>query len=874
MKNIHGSQIIQQALSDQKLLPALWLNDKSDLDSLDSDYFKHSLHQLDGRSSQSPHRERVIIETNGNCGQHKSDIIIETNYSNDNVSIRSDGPEDCIPDYCTIQADEVHVIENYASAENVSVLHADCQLNGNSSYAVNSGTLTIRHDSRRECASDGEADNDGGHRGDNGESNDRKIKFKEDHRSVISYDSIYLSSEGSNEAATLNEDEEKINEYLSDNNYSTLSEYTNIKRDNPSAAPAGATLSHQHETDKSDLDLYSQIHKNKPKILQLEAKTKLTTFSDISSRGTLERLTFVSSPAPVHKEHSKTEKLQHSREPTIENQYCSLPFADISKSLQASERIDAKLRQSCNPFEEQNQIYDSITNFGRAHKKLRQRECFDHVLLSPTPPEEKPKELACIDVKPNIKEVTPDCSRYGTIETPSKLLKIDEEISSLISAELTDIDNCSSKDCQIDEIRQNPEKIKLVEKPKSKSHTTTKLTKADVHDSRDNIIEETIDVPVVKINTNPVRQKSYQKSHHSKRQQTGSGKASGEHKERSSGNSKNNSSNTLKRRIENKTKHNLNEKPISKFVRNIDKSKNNKNAKVQQAILANINTIAQPNFNMSRPQILTVIDSKRQQLPRTSSTTTRQKAKDPEVENVSSEATAQAHKEFQHKVDSVRNYWSKLIDDTDDGKDNEKYTFAGGVGTVVPKTLALSQRTNKMTKPKPTIAIVDTPDEIEVRPATITASDNTLKRGATASAYMRSLLRVNERDELNSFTPSVEIVELDDQKQATIVKVQDMDAQDFDHVRYKVMKSDTFQKNILAPSRKEAQFDGLLQYLNEYSFQVSLASLFRCNLISNGNCVAPSAGTADPKQCGNYRTDSHENRANIEQIARFTEFSV
>lgn len=851
LKNLHGSQIIQQALGDQKLLPALWLNDKSDLDSLDSDYFKNSLHQLDGRSSQSPHRERVIIETNGNCGgQHKSEIIIETNYSNDNVSIRSDGPENCIPDYCTIRSDEVHVIDNYASAENVSVLHGECQLNGNHSYAVNSGTLTICHDNnnRRGSESDEDGGNGGGDRsGDNGDANDRKIKFKEDHRSVISYDSIYLSSEGSNEATTLNEEEEKINEYLSDNNYSTLSEYTNIKRDHSSAAPVSLGGSHQNGIDKSDLDLYSQIHKSKPKIVQVEAKTKLTTFSDISSRGTLERLTFVSSPAPTqaHKEHShsvKPEKLQHSRESAIDNQYCSLPLANIGKSLQASERIDARLRQSCIPFEEQSQIYDSITNFGRAHKKLRQRESYDTVILSPTPPEEKPKELPSIDVKPPIKEVTPDCSKYGTIETPTKLLKIDEE-TSLISAELTDIENCSSKDCQIDEIRQKPEKIKLTAKPKG--HATTKVTTADIHDSRDNIIEETIDVPVVKINANPVRQKSYQKSHHSKRQQTGNGKGASEHKERSSGNSKNNSSNTLKRRIENKTKHNLNEKPISKFVRNIDKSKNNKNAKVQQAILANINTIAQPNFNMSRPQILNVIDSKRQ--PRTSSTSNRHKIKDPEIENASSEATAQAHKEFQHKVDSVRNYWSKLIDDTDDGKDNEKYTFAGGIGTEVPKTLALSQRANKMAKPKPTAAIVDTPDEIEVRPATITASDNTLKRGATASTSMRSLLRTNERDELNSFTPSVEIVELDDQKQAAIVKAQDIGAQDFDHVRYKVMKSDTFQKNILAPSRKEAQFDGLLQYLNEYSFQVSFTSSPTVLLPLSLTSILICAGIANAK---------------------------
>lgn len=123
-------------------------------------------------------------------------------------------------------------------------------------------------------------------------------------------------------------------------------------------------------------------------------------------------------------------------------------------------------------------------------------------------------------------------------------------------------------------------------------------------------------------------------------------------------------------------------------------------------------------------------------------------------------------------------------------------------------------------------------DEIEVRAPTITASNNTLKRAASA----RSLIKLSDRDELNSFTPSVEIVELDDQKQATIVKVQSTDNEDFDHVRYKVMKSDTFQKNILAPTRKEARLDGLLQYLHDYSFQVS--NPFHPILIGNSISLA------------------------------------
>lgn len=42
---------------------------------------------------------------------------------------------------------------------------------------------------------------------------------------------------------------------------------------------------------------------------------------------------------------------------------------------------------------------------------------------------------------------------------------------------------------------------------------------------------------------------------------------------------------------------------------------------------------------------------------------------------------------------------------------------------------------------------------------------------------------------------------------------------EFDHVRYRVMKSDVFQKKIFANCDKESQFDGLMQYLQDYSFQ-------------------------------------------------------
>lgn len=57
-------------------------------------------------------------------------------------------------------------------------------------------------------------------------------------------------------------------------------------------------------------------------------------------------------------------------------------------------------------------------------------------------------------------------------------------------------------------------------------------------------------------------------------------------------------------------------------------------------------------------------------------------------------------------------------------------------------------------------------------------------------------------------------------KNNTLLRTKDLERKpEFDHVRYKVMKSDLFQKNIFANYEKESQFDGLMQYLQDYSFQ-------------------------------------------------------
>lgn len=51
------------------------------------------------------------------------------------------------------------------------------------------------------------------------------------------------------------------------------------------------------------------------------------------------------------------------------------------------------------------------------------------------------------------------------------------------------------------------------------------------------------------------------------------------------------------------------------------------------------------------------------------------------------------------------------------------------------------------------------------------------------------------------------------------IECQDSDEPEFDHVRYKIVKSNLFGKNIFNGGKKDVTYDGLMQYLREYSFQ-------------------------------------------------------
>uniref|UniRef100_A0A182NKB7 Uncharacterized protein n=1 Tax=Anopheles dirus TaxID=7168 RepID=A0A182NKB7_9DIPT len=259
---------------------------------------------------------------------------------------------------------------------------------------------------------------------------------------------------------------------------------------------------------------------------------------------------------------------------------------------------------------------------------------------------------------------------------------------------------------------------------------------------------------------------------------------------------------------------------------------------------------------MPRPQVIQIVDSKQQQ----------QQTLPPSLVNgadtlrKTSTNGQQTQREFLHKVDSVRSYWSKMLDEVEqlesDGDairteeallnaKNELLTSsvaasagAAPVGPTAPYQQPLSKNGNAERKSSIGSATSEASDSSRNTGSTKTASSGHQQprgpqQSATAAArnkYSTYQLEHDDDDDddpdemrFQSFSPTVEIIELDGHKQAALVKPKNARELDFDHVRYKVMKSEMFQKNLLVNHRKAAQFDGLMQYLQDYSFQELLA---------------------------------------------------
>lgn len=283
--------------------------------------------------------------------------------------------------------------------------------------------------------------------------------------------------------------------------------------------------------------------------------------------------------------------------------------------------------------------------------------------------------------------------------------------------------------------------------------------------------------------------------------------------------------------------------------------------------------------NMSRPQVLQIIDSKasKQSYPAKmnksnetnlnaiSSSKTEESNEEIKIDYSAKEKLNNAIKtdiEYQEKLNSVKSYWSKLIDKSpenieesrDEIKENEEDLNNNSSEDISenkeqPKddSIVLPEiSVGSIVKSLESVKIVDSirkisqtklqlwKDETEKVKSDSEIEETTLEKKVKeteGNLYEKLIIKHLDND-LSRDTPEIEIVELsnvDNQNQktqATLIKAKGFEngCDEFDHVRYKVMKSELFKNSMIANYRKEAQFDGLLQYLQDYSFQELLVN--------------------------------------------------
>lgn len=703
-----------------------WQCDRSDLDSIDSSIFKHSLHQSAFEKSNTLKTESTIIISRAEV--HNTDDVKSENSNNS-----------CC-EQLTSQKEHNTVNTNNDDTE--------------------SGITII-------------------------EIKDKKHQFDVGPSSVISYDSIYLSSE-SDKQTLLNETIESFDEIdLKIKDFEQIINELNI------------VSGENNEKAESIIDnLYSQVaNKSKTEVSTVEPRINpdtLSKYTDYISKGTLERLTILTgfSESKCNSEKNEDKSITNSHNSSTEFQYSSLPDAGISKLLRDCELIDAKLRDDNISIQliEPEPDYDSLSidvNGNESNGKCEEKEIkenekrsIESISLEENPKGEPSVELVRLSTKEVDTSIDSERKQFNNttkIYLPEIGLELDYE-NSIVSFE-SDVDSESSTFCAqpiFNLVTISGRKVIVDE-------LAAKAIQKDDDDDAEPIVDlkqsdkKTLSLSSYSANTKVIVKKinsfeSNDKANTDKSDKIKSPECKQEFVD---------SSNSDKKQIH------LEALPVPHYY-NDQKSEENK-SKIQSESDNNKEYKStfcgdrrnSSNTSMPRPQLLNIVDSKnsiskhniqQQHQNRPSNSPKESNIKD-ENDKKSLNPT---EREFLHKVDSIRNYWSKMLDENEEIKSESN----------------LKKQSKKFLTSKSSNDI----------PASIKTED------------------------FQSFFPTVEIVELNGETQAAIVTQRKLNDVDFDHVRYKVMKSDIFQKNLLINNRKETQFDGLMQYLQDYSFQELLAN--------------------------------------------------
>lgn len=266
------------------------------------------------------------------------------------------------------------------------------------------------------------------------------------------------------------------------------------------------------------------------------------------------------------------------------------------------------------------------------------------------------------------------------------------------------------------------------------------------------------------------------------------------------------------------------------------------------------------NHNVEKPEIIGAIvkgDSskgKRSVLKRSNSAIERVRTnisvkftKEPKM------SKSKTEKEFQEKLGSVRNYWGNMIKETNgeyNNNENEqndkpickivevqskveevKKKFEPKEEKEEEKPISIVQMTKQIFEPKPVPTKADKISPLVKEACGIFENPYFERQESEGYESLNpNIVEIIQKEESDAATNKankvdrsvspIKVVCSTVDKKSRALKTRSISNEpEFDHVRYKVMKSDLFQKKIFANCEKESQFDGLMQYLQDYSFQ-------------------------------------------------------
>ncbi|EDW78729.2 uncharacterized protein Dwil_GK12590 [Drosophila willistoni] len=837
-----------------------WHNDKSDLESLNSDYFKNSLHQ---NLSQHQHlgdqqlpssleevstllkevRPRLYqsrrqqqqqqrnhhqsyhcirhIDTGGleSCPEHsqsQSSLFPETTTTSNSADEQTDES----PSLSEQEYDLTHIEEIFKQEGNS---HQDLELDIEKSYELISLTTTTTTTRTRFDTSEEEQQEqqqqEGREEGDSlatptGDEESQlrvSVADNESHLDkIIAYDSVYLSSEDSSECTLIGESCcESFTSCLETTGDLESRSLLHISIDDSVYEPTKAkqykkeseeeqeqTLLSSTTTTVEASQIFTQVLKVESNLgVSSGAASKPNILSVVEKRKFKPANSFPAQDLELKRQVTDLHLTTKSNSNLQENQYHSLPDVNIGVSLKVCESIDKELRSSYNQQKLQQrkqqetkrsqshhhqqvvtraETYDSIRRFGRAHQKARQKERKREQEREREREQEKESEKPA-ETKPPPIEITEIPKTNNNQQVKPNEVEIEDEPLPPPPPPLTK-EEAEEQEEEQEEVESSigqPELPK--EAPVIEVANFSKLIERRAQEIRGvqpqfqcEFVSKFKDIQN-NIQTEANQHKPSEPTKHIINPKCG--QRSPLRRSVSSSGSGSGGAGSFSGKQQ---------KPTERRILSTGRTAIYKARPVK---------LVDSFRMMSRPQILHVVDGRGG-----GEATLRRRSMASNVSHANGEMAS----EYLQKVDAVRCYWNKLAgSDEGPAKKTEKESPSTGLS-------------------------------FQLGGETTTQLINPTKPSVNSTDYCSMLM-----------PPSIEIVELGEGSQkATIVSAaggvqnqnDDTEEEKFDHIRYKVLKSQQLiRSNILSSrNKKEAQFDGLIQYLQDYSFQ---------ELLSNNNVV-------------------------------------